>query len=104
MMKLALKQRIMSSIYILYFVRKLKTPLVAESLIFLMLAASLFYFVSVPNFFSNMFESGNFWSYFVMAFSHTDFLVQMAIVLTFTVSILFVRNLTVFAILKNRPV
>lgn len=102
MMKITLKQKIMSSIYILYLVRKLKTPLIIQPLVFVITVSTLFYFVSVPSFFSNMFNSGNFWSYFVMAFSTTDFLVQTVLIVAFVTAIFFVRNITVHAILKNR--
>lgn len=102
MIKLTLKQRIMSGVYLLYLVRRMKTPLVVESLIFIIVASVLFYFVSIPSFVSNMFESGNFFNYFIMAFSNTDFLVQTALVLALITAVFFVRNITVHAILKNR--
>ncbi|PIQ66496.1 MAG: hypothetical protein COV96_01195 [Candidatus Zambryskibacteria bacterium CG11_big_fil_rev_8_21_14_0_20_42_18] len=102
MINITTREKIMFGVYVLYTIRKLKTPLVTESLVFLILATSLFYFVSVPSFFSNMFESGNFGSYFIMAFSHTDFLVQSALILAFVTVLLFVRNFTLHAILKNR--
>src|SRR3990167_2929246 len=69
-----LKNKILFGIYVIYCLRRLKNPLVAESLMFIMLAAVLSYLVSIPSVFSNMSASSSFYHYFIMAFSNTDFL------------------------------
>jgi len=94
----------MFGVYLLYCVRKLKSPLITECFIFALLATVLVYFVSVPSFISNMLDSGNFYNYLIMAFSNTNFLVQSILILTAVTVFLFVRNITVHAILKNRLV
>jgi hypothetical protein len=82
--------------------RKLKTPLVTEFLVFVMLAVVLLFSVSVPSILANMFNSGSFYNYFLMAFSSTDFLVQTAIVLAVVTVLFFIRNIAVHTIFKQR--
>lgn len=96
------KKRIMFGIYVLYCMHKLKTPFVVESLTFILLTVILTYFVSVPNVLANMFDSNNFYHYFIMAFSSTGLVVQLALILTGITLLFFVRNITVHAILKTR--
>ena len=97
-----IKKKIMFGVYLLYCLRKLKNPFVAECLVFVLLAITLVYFVSILSFFSNMFSSGHFYDYLVMAFSNTEFLVQTILVLIAITVFLVVRNITVHAILKTR--
>ena len=99
---LTMKNRIMLGVYLIYAVRKLKSPLVAESVTFAILATILSVFVSVPNVLSNMLDSGNFYRYFITAFSNTNLLVQSVLILVVATLIFFVRNITVHAILKTR--
>ena len=100
---LNMKKRIMIGVYLMYSLRKLKNPLVAESFAFAVLALILSVFVSVPSVLSNMLESGSFYRYFLMAFSHTSSIVQMTLILGGLTAIFFVRNITFQAILKTRP-
>lgn len=92
----------MFGVYLMYFVRKLKNPFIAETFVFVILAIILFTFISVPSILSNMLDSGNFYRYFVMAFSNTEIFVQLTLILTGIATLLFVRNITVHAILKTR--
>lgn len=83
----------MFGVLVIYFVRKLKEPFISESLSFLILTAILFYFVSVPSVLSNMQISGDFYHYFIMAFSKTEFLVQTILVLGCITVLLLAYNL-----------
>ena len=99
-----MKNRIMLSVYLEFFMRKLNNPFISESLIFLTLAVILSIFVSVPSVISNMFISENYYQYFIMAFSGTDLLVQMILVLTGLMILFFIKNITSRAILRERLV
>src|SRR3989344_711138 len=104
---LNMKKRIMIGVYLMYSLRKLsaswRKPFIAESSFFIILAIILSVFVSVPSVLSNMLESGSFYRYFLMAFSHTSSIVQMTLILSGLTAIFFVRNITFQAILKTRP-
>ncbi|OHB17322.1 MAG: hypothetical protein A2544_01550 [Candidatus Zambryskibacteria bacterium RIFOXYD2_FULL_43_10] len=97
-----MKNRIMLSVYLEFFMRKLNNPFISESLIFITLAVILSIFVSVPSVISNMFISGNYYRYFIMAFSGTDLLVQMILVLTGFMILFFIKNITFRAMLRER--
>lgn len=98
-----MKKRIMFGVYTIFFVRKLKNPFITELLAFGLLVAVLFYFVSIPNVLTNMTASGNFYNYFVMAFSNTDFLVKLVLVLTAITVLVSMRHLTFYTLqLKHR--
>ena len=99
-----MKNRIMLSVYLEFFMRKLNNPFISESLIFITLAVILSIFVSVPSVISNMFISENYYQYFIMAFSGTDLLVQMILVLTGLMILFFIKNITSRAILRERLV
>lgn len=73
-------------------IRKLKSPFVAELSLFSMLAIVLSIFVSVPSVFSNMIASGDFSGYFLMAFFHTEHLVQSIILTAGMIAIFSLRN------------
>ena len=99
-----MKNRIMLSVYLEFFMRKLNNPFISESLIFLTLAVILSIFVSVPSVISNMFISENYYQYFIMAFSGTDLLVQMILVLTGLMILFFIKNITSRAMLREHLV
>lgn len=92
----------MFGVYLLYSMRKLKNPFVAESFVFTLLAVVLLYLVSMPSVWANMLDSENFLLYFIMAFFNTELLIQSALILTGVTILFFVRNLTFHAILKTR--
>lgn len=102
MLTLNMKNRIMFRIYLIYIMRKFQSPFMAPALALTILTFVLFYFVSVPNVFSNMMESGSFSKYLMIAFSNTTLVVQIISLFIFGVLIYFVRNVTVHAILKTR--
>src|SRR3989344_1644434 len=97
-----IKNRIMFGVYFMYSMRKLQSPFVAESFVFAILAMILSIFISVPSVLSNMLDSGNFYRYFVMAFSNTELLVQTILILTVFIVLLFVRNFPLRAVFKQR--
>src|SRR3989338_5281500 len=97
-----MKSRILVGVYAIYCMRKLRSPFIAESFVFVLLAIFLSSVVSMPSVLANMSTSGNFYRYFVVAFSNTDFLVQSVLVLVGVTILFFVRNITVQAILKTR--
>ena len=97
-----MKNRIMFGTYLIYSMRKLKSPFIAESFIFVILAIILSIFVSVPSVLSNTLHSGNFYHYFVIAFSNTELLVQAILVLTGLTVLFFIGNIPLRAIFKTR--
>lgn len=97
-----MKSRILFGVYIIYCLRKLRSPFVFESFVFVLLATGLLYFVSIPSVLTNMSASESAYRYFVTAFSHTDFLVKSILVLVGITILFFVRNITLHAILKTR--
>ncbi|OHB11552.1 MAG: hypothetical protein A3H60_01580 [Candidatus Zambryskibacteria bacterium RIFCSPLOWO2_02_FULL_44_12b] len=103
-MYLTMRNKIMFGVYLMYLIRKLKSPFFAESFIFAIIGMVLFYFVSVPSVLANMRASKSFYTYFMEAFVNADFLVQSILVLALITALFFVRNITVHAILKTRLV
>ena len=101
MMNITMKNRILLGVYAIYCARKLKSSFVPESLLFVMLGVTLFYFVSVPSVLTNMSNSESSYRYFVMAFSHTGLLVQSILVLVAITALFFLRNIPVYTILKR---
>ncbi len=98
-----MKKRILFGVYVIYLVRKVKTPFIAESFALAALIAVLFSVVSVPHVIANMTASGNLCRYFVMAFFNTRFIVQFVVVSTAIAVLFFVRNFTVSIVrLKQR--
>ena len=77
---LTMKNKIMFGVYLMYAMRKLKGPFVAETFTFAILAIILSVFVSVPSILSNMLSSPNFYRYFLIAFSNTTLMVQLILV------------------------
>lgn len=102
MTTLNIKNKIMFQVYLVYLLRKLTSPFIAEAVLFLVLAASLLFFVSVPSVFSNMLASGHFYHYMVTAVFQADFLVKTILVLSGATAIFFVRNITVHTLFKER--
>ena len=102
MINLTMKNRIMFGVYALYCIRKLQNPLIAESFLFAILGATLLYFVSIPRVLNNMSTAESSFRYFVVAFSHTDHIVQSILILVAITGLFFVRNITLHAILKTR--
>lgn len=102
MINLTMKNKILFAVYAIYCMRKFKSPFFAESFVFAILGIVLFYFVSVPSVLTNMSASGSFYTYFIEAFFSTEFLIQLVLVLTGITTLLFVRSITVHAILKTR--
>ena len=92
----------MLGVYSLYLIQKFRSPFVAESFILLMLGGFLSLSISIPSVLSNMEESGNFYGYFMMAFSHTEFLVQTTLILGLVALIFFLRNFKIHTVLKER--
>ena len=90
-----MKKRILFGVYVIYIVRKVKTPFIAESFAFAALIAILFSVVSVPNVWTNMSASGSFYRYFMMAFFNTKFLVQFVVVSAAVTALFIARNFTV---------
>lgn len=103
MINLTMRNKILFGVYVIYCIRKLRSPFFAEFFAFIILAIVLTYFVSVPSVLTNMSNSGNFYQYFVIAFSNANFLIQSVLVLVGVTTLFFVRNLTFHAILKIRP-
>ena len=96
-----MKSRILVGVYAIYCMRKLRSPFIAESFVFVLLAIFLSSVVSMPSVLANMSTSGNFYRYFVVAFSNTDFLVQSVLVLVVITVLLFIRNITIHTISKQ---
>ena len=104
MTNFTMKKIIMFHVYIIYLLRKLQAPFITESIVLAVLATILFFFVSVPSVVANMFGSGDFYHYFIMAFSSTDFLVQTVLILTGITTLLFMKNIAVHTMLRERLV
>ncbi len=102
MINLTLKKRILFNVYAICCVRKLRNPFVAEFLIFATLGIILSYLISVPNVLTNMLNSGNFYHYFIVAFSNSGLLVQTILVLVIITILFFMRNIGVYTIIKQR--
>ena len=90
----------MFGVYIIYLGRKLRSPLIVETATLLLGAILLCAFVSVPSVISNMYNSGQFGSYLLMAFSHTEHIVQAMLVLVGVTGIIFLRRLIARSFLK----
>lgn len=97
-----MKSRILLSVYGIYCLRKLKSPLIAESFVLAVLATILFYFVSISSFLTNMQASEDSYHYFLTAFSNADLLVQLILVSVGVTGLFLVRNITVFPGLRER--
>lgn len=97
-----IKSRILLSVYAIYCLRKLKSPLIAKSFVLAVLATILFYFVSIPSFFANMQASEDSYHYFLTAFSNADLLVQLILVSVGVTGLFFVRNITMYPGLRER--
>lgn len=95
MTALVLKKRILFGVYILYVLRKLKSPFILESCFFLALFGVLFSTISVSSVLGNMSHSADAYRYFMAAFSKTTSFVQMTTLLLFVPFFFFVRNVTV---------
>lgn len=91
----------MFGVYLLYSMRKLKNPFIAESFVFVVLAIILSIFVSVPSVLSNMLDSGSFYHYFIMAFSNTELLIQTILVLSGLTILFFMKNIPLRAVFKQ---
>lgn len=91
-MKLTLKNKIMFGVYVMYALRKMRSPLVAETLVLATIAIVISAFVSVPSVIANMSNSASFYRYFMVAFSNTTVLVQMMLILAFATLVLSLRN------------
>lgn len=92
-----MKNRILFGVYIIYCMRKLRHPLVAESLILTILAAVLSYFVSISSVLENMLASENSYAYFVNAFSEAELFIQFVFLSVGIISIFFVRNIVFYS-------
>ncbi len=92
-----IKTRILFGVYAIYCIRKLKHPLVAESLILTILTAILFYFVSISSVLENMLTSENSYAYFVNAFSEAELLIQFILLSVGVISLFFVRNIASYS-------
>lgn len=97
-----MKNRIMLGVYLIYSMRRLKSPFIAESFIFVILAIILSIFVSVPSVLSNMLDSGDSYHYFILAFSNTELLVQAVLVLSGLTTLFFMRNIPLRTVFKQR--
>lgn len=102
MKTLSLKNKILFGIYLLYCIKKLKSPLVTQALTLLVLGGILSYFVSVPSVVANMLDSQSFYRYFIISLSNTEILVQAILALVGITSIVFLRNITIHTIFKPR--
>ncbi len=102
MINLTMKSRIMFGVYLMCLMRKLKNPFIAESFALLVLVSILIYFVSIPSVLINMSTSESFYSYFMSAFFDTGLLVQSAVVLTAVTILFFVRNISLYTVLRQR--
>ena len=96
-----MKKGIMFHIYAIYLLRKLKNPFIAESVLFIAFAVTLFFCVSVPSVMTNMTASGNFHRYLITAFSATDFLVQTILVSAGITMLLFVKNIAFHSAIRE---
>ena len=97
-----MKSKIMFGVYLIYFMRKLKSPFFVESFAFAVIGVCLFYLVSIPSVLTNMRASNDFYGYFMTAFFGTDFLVQSTLVLAAVTTLFLVKNITVHTVLKER--
>ena len=102
MMILNMRNRILLSVYAIYCMRKLKSPMIAESFVLAILATFLFYFVSVPSVLTNMQSSENSYRYFLSAISEADLMIKGVLVAAGITSLLFIRNIATFSGLKQR--
>ncbi len=84
---MSMKNRIMFGVYLVYLIRKFKTPFIAESFVFAAFALLLSVFVSVPSVLSNMMSSPDFYRYIIIAFSNTTLMVQLIVVLSLIVTV-----------------
>ena len=87
-----MKNRIMLGVYLMYCMRKLKSPFATEIFTLAILGIALSLFVSIPSVLSNVAESSNSARYFAIAFSHTETLVQSLIILAFATMVFSLRN------------
>lgn len=84
---LNLKSKTLFGIYALYGVRQIKRPIFRELLACLVLSVVLVYSVSLPSILANMFHSPSFYRYLLIAFSNTNLMVQLILVLVLGIAV-----------------
>lgn len=87
-----MKRRIMLGVYLLYLIRRLKSPFATEATLLVVFGLVLSVSVSVPSVISNMSQSGNFYRYLYIAYGHTNPMVQATLLLVGATLVLSLRN------------
>lgn len=82
----------MFGVYLLYLVRRLKSPFVTEAALLAAFGLALSLSISVPSVIANMSESHDPTRYLVLAFSSTGFLVKAIVLLAGATLIYSLRN------------
>ncbi len=101
---LTMKNKIMFGVYLIYLSRKLRSPFVAESFAFVIFVLLLSIFVSIPSVLSNMSNSQDFVRYFTIAFSNTNSVVQIILVLALIPAIFLMKDIATLAQLVERRI
>ncbi len=97
-----LKHRIMFLVYAFWAWRFLKRPLTVELGALALLFATLAFSISIPSIISNTLDSQSAYRYLFIAFSHTDHLAKLLLLVTGLTMLYVARNLAPQKVLKFR--
>ena len=93
---LTLQKRIMWRVYLLYFVRKLKTPFVPELIVICGLSIALSFLVSFPSVFSNVLLTHGSYHFLTDAFLKAGMTVKLILLSTVIVTLFFLHDLGLY--------
>lgn len=104
MTHIALKTRIMLGVYVLYVVRRIRSPFVGELFVLGISFAILSFLVSLPHVISNIILTRGSYVFLFDAFQKADMVVELIVLSAFISGCFFVRNITLFTTekFKNR--
>ncbi len=102
MTQLTLKGRTMFGVYLLYIIRRLRSPFVGEIFALGVFSFLLSLLVSVPHVISNIMLTRGSYAFFIDAFLKTHTTVKLLVVSALLACGLFVRNVTVFTMSRMK--
>lgn len=92
---LDLKRKIMNRVYILYIIRKLKTPIAIEVLVFILTSFTLTYMISIQRIItSSPHDIEGLYHFWISAFIGTKLVVKALLLIIISISVVFVKKTT----------
>ena len=100
---LDLKRKIMNRVYILFLIRKLKSPVVFEVVIFALSSIALFYMVSIERIIANSpHDLDGLYHFWVGAFLGTKLVVKAILLTIIIISAIFIKKMTSYVYVGTR--